>query len=54
MFEMQWPPGSGRMAGFPEADRASWFTLAEARRKILKGQAPILDALIEHIAGKGS
>jgi predicted NUDIX family NTP pyrophosphohydrolase len=50
-FAMQWPPKSGRMAEFPEADRGGWFAIPEAREKILKGQLPILDALLEHLAG---
>jgi len=45
-FEMEWPPRSGRSVRFPEADRAGWFGPAEALRKILKGQAPILQALL--------
>lgn len=44
-FSMEWPAGSGRMAEFPEADRAAWFPLDTARRKILKGQLPFLDQL---------
>ncbi len=44
-FEMEWPPRSGRKQSFPEIDRADWFSLGEARRKILKGQAPMLDDL---------
>lgn len=46
-FEMEWPPRSGRRARFPEVDRGAWFTLAEARRRINKGQAALLDALGE-------
>jgi predicted NUDIX family NTP pyrophosphohydrolase len=42
-FELEWPPRSGRMQSFPEIDRAAWFTFDEARRKIIKGQRPILD-----------
>ncbi|HEX7158522.1 MAG TPA: NUDIX domain-containing protein [Edaphobacter sp.] len=45
VFEMEWPPRSGRKAEFPEVDRAGWFSIAEARERILKGQAPLLDAL---------
>ena len=30
---------------FPEVDRAAWYTLDEARRKILPSQLPFLDAL---------
>jgi predicted NUDIX family NTP pyrophosphohydrolase len=43
-FTMEWPPRSGRMQSFPEIDRAAWFSLAEARGKILPSQMPILDA----------
>jgi predicted NUDIX family NTP pyrophosphohydrolase len=42
-FELEWPPRSGRKQAFPEIDRAAWYTLDEARRKIVKGQRPILD-----------
>ncbi len=42
-FEMIWPPKSGRIARFPEIDRAAWFDLETARRKIVKGQKPIID-----------
>ena len=44
-FEMEWPPRSGRMAAFPEIDRAAWFTLEEARQRILPAQVPFLDEL---------
>ena len=44
-FEMEWPPRSGRMAAFPEIDRAAWFTLEAAREKILPAQIPLLDEL---------
>ena len=44
-FSMEWPKGSGVMKDFPEIDRASWFGLSEARRKILKGQISLLDQL---------
>jgi predicted NUDIX family NTP pyrophosphohydrolase len=44
-FEVPWPRGSGRTRVFPEVDRAGWFDLAEARRRILPAQAAFLDAL---------
>lgn len=47
LFSMEWPPKSGRMGEFPEIDRAEWFSIDEARVKILKGQAPFLDRLLE-------
>jgi predicted NUDIX family NTP pyrophosphohydrolase len=46
-FSMEWPPRSGRQQEFPEVDRAAWFGIEAARRKILKGQAPFLDQLGE-------
>ena len=52
-FAMEWPPRSGRMGEFPEVDRAQWFTPAEAARKILKGQRPILEALLRHLGEGG-
>lgn len=45
LFEMEWPPRSGRMQSFPEVDAARWFTPAEARAMILPSQAPFLDRL---------
>jgi predicted NUDIX family NTP pyrophosphohydrolase len=44
-FTIEYPPKSGQMKAFPEVDEARWFTLDEARSKILKSQAPIIDAL---------
>src|ERR1700722_9283092 len=45
-FQMEWPPRSGRMAEFPEVDRGGWFSIAAARERILKGQAPFIDRLM--------
>lgn len=36
-FCMEWPPGSGNRQEFPEVDRAEWFGMKEARKKILRG-----------------
>lgn len=44
-FEMEWPPRSGRLQSFPEVDRVAWFDFAQARRKLIAGQAPFIDAL---------
>jgi predicted NUDIX family NTP pyrophosphohydrolase len=44
-FTMEWPPRSGRQQQFPEVDRTGWFTLDEAKRKINKGQLPLLEQL---------
>ena len=50
-FALEWPPRSGKIAEFPEIDRVGWFGLDEAAIKILKGQRPILAALIEQRRG---
>ena len=42
-FTVEWPPKSGRFQRYPEIDRARWFSLAEAREKILPSQRAILD-----------
>jgi predicted NUDIX family NTP pyrophosphohydrolase len=44
-FSIEWPRGSGKQQEFPEIDRAAWFPIEEARKKILKGQLPLLDQL---------
>jgi predicted NUDIX family NTP pyrophosphohydrolase len=44
-FAIEWPPRSGKTQEFPEVDRAGWFDLAAARRKILPAQSLFLDRL---------
>ncbi len=44
-FTMEWPPRSGKMAPFPEVDRAEYFTISMALIKINTGQAALLDQL---------
>jgi predicted NUDIX family NTP pyrophosphohydrolase len=51
-FEMEWPPRSGRKASFPEVDRAEWFGLEAARRKLLDAQRTFIDRLEEQLARK--
>ena len=48
-FSLEWPRGSGRFQDFPEVDRAAWFSLDEARRKVLRGQVPLLEELASKI-----
>jgi predicted NUDIX family NTP pyrophosphohydrolase len=43
LFDMVWPPRSGRTAQFPEADRGGWFDESAARRKIAPGQRVVLE-----------
>jgi len=44
-FSIEWPPWSGKMQAFPEVDRAGWFTIDAAKKKILKGQVGFLEEL---------
>jgi predicted NUDIX family NTP pyrophosphohydrolase len=48
-FELEWPPHSGAVQRFPEVDRAGFFLVEEARRKINPAQAVFLDRLIEQL-----
>lgn len=45
MVIMEWPPRSGKRIEFPENDRIAWFTLAEAKAKLFKGQTAFIDNL---------
>lgn len=49
-FEMAWPPRSGKLKTFPEVDRAEWCPLLVARRRLVKGQRPFLDRLVQTLA----
>lgn len=44
-FSMEWPPKSGKVAEFPEVDRAEWFDAETAKRKLLSGQVGFVDEL---------
>ena len=52
-FEMEWPPRSGRFQSFPEVEQARWFTLPQARERMLPSQQPLLDRLEEVLAARG-
>jgi len=52
LFSMEWPPRSGKSAEFPEVDKAGWFELNEAMKKVTKGQRPIIAALAERLGVK--
>jgi len=45
LFEMEWPPRSGKLQKFPEIDRAEFFRSEIARRKINQAQTLFLDRL---------
>lgn len=46
LFAMEWPPKSGRTQQFPEVDRAEWFPIAAARKRIIPAQVTFLDQLV--------
>jgi predicted NUDIX family NTP pyrophosphohydrolase len=48
-FELEWPPRSGQRLAFPEVDRAEWFGVAEARRKLNPAQVALLERLLESL-----
>jgi predicted NUDIX family NTP pyrophosphohydrolase len=52
-FALEWPRGSGRMREFPEIDRAGWFDAATARRKLVKGQIAVVEALERRLREAG-
>jgi predicted NUDIX family NTP pyrophosphohydrolase len=43
--QIEWPPRSGRLIEIPEVDRGAWFSIAEAKERILKSQTPFLERL---------
>ena len=51
LFEMEWPPRSGKRRMFPEVDQARFFSDEVARRKIKETQTPLLDRLQAAIKG---
>jgi predicted NUDIX family NTP pyrophosphohydrolase len=51
LFEMEWPPRSGKLRQFPEVDRIGWFDLDAARIKLLPAQVPFVDRLATALAG---
>ena len=53
-FEMEWPPRSGQQQSFPEIDRIAYFRVPLARKKILLGQRPFIDELVERLKEKMS
>jgi predicted NUDIX family NTP pyrophosphohydrolase len=52
LFEMEWPPGSGRRTRFPEADRGAWFDQQQALLKISTGQRAVLEKFYAEIAAR--
>jgi predicted NUDIX family NTP pyrophosphohydrolase len=52
-FQMEWPPRSGRQVEFPEVDRAEFFTLEDAKKKINPAQVALLEEVQRHCSCTG-
>lgn len=50
-FEMEWPPGSGKMMKFPEIDKVEFFPVEEAKKKIKETQRKLIGRLINLLTG---
>lgn len=48
-FELEWPPRSGKRQSFPEVDRARYFGVEEAARKLHAAEQPLLARLLESL-----
>jgi predicted NUDIX family NTP pyrophosphohydrolase len=48
-FRMEWPLNSGKFQSFPEIDKACFFPVSEARRKLKEAQVPLVDRLLQKI-----
>ena len=44
-FELEWPKGSGEISQFPEVDRAEWFSVETAFKKLISAQVEFLQRL---------
>jgi predicted NUDIX family NTP pyrophosphohydrolase len=49
--QIEWPPGSGVWADWPEIDRAGFFSIPAARERLKISQHPLLDRLVQSLAG---
>jgi predicted NUDIX family NTP pyrophosphohydrolase len=50
LFEIEWPPRSGKKQSFPEIEKAAWFDLGIAKGKIIAAQAGLIDNLIQSLS----
>lgn len=48
-FQLEWPPRSGRLQDFPEVDRVGWFTIEDARPRLVSAQREFLDRLADAV-----
>lgn len=48
-FKMEWPPHSGQFIDVPEVDRAEWFPVQTALKKINPAQAALIEELVTRL-----
>ena len=48
-FALEWPKNSGNIKDYPEIDKAGWFSIEQAKKKIQKGQIGFIDRLISKL-----
>ena len=48
-FMLEWPPRSGRQIEVPEVDRGCWYSIEDARHRLLSGQRTFLDRLLKSV-----
>jgi predicted NUDIX family NTP pyrophosphohydrolase len=48
-FAMEWPPRSGRKIEFPEVDRGCWYSIEDAKQRLLPGQCEFLNRLLRSL-----
>jgi predicted NUDIX family NTP pyrophosphohydrolase len=53
VFQLEWPPRSGKLQDFLELDRGAWFMLKDAETKLLPAQQPFLLRLALYISNDG-
>jgi predicted NUDIX family NTP pyrophosphohydrolase len=51
-FLMEWPPRSGKKQEFPEVDRAEFFEISQAKRRINAAQIELLSELEQLLAAR--
>lgn len=54
LFEIEWPPKSGKKTFFPEVDKACWFDLEDSEKKIIPGQLPLIKELEQNLLDRGA
>lgn len=51
-FKIQWPPNSNKWQSFPEVDKAEFFPVETALKKINPAQAELINRLVEYLKQK--